>query len=77
MTNVSTEEGKCFSRSDIILDSKEWSRSIVAKINEEFDCDSKNYDIRKHSETILSRELNYADQVIPYGISYMIEMAFL
>ncbi|KAJ6643013.1 Protein arginine N-methyltransferase 5 [Pseudolycoriella hygida] len=58
--------GNSFSRSDLILDSKEWSESIIAKINDEFDCDSKNDEIRKNSEKILTRELSFADHVIPY-----------
>lgn len=70
MTNLS-KGSKCFSRSDIILESKEWSNSIVAKINEEFDCDSTNEVIRKHGESILSRELNFADHVIPYAFTML------
>lgn len=70
MKTLSTED-KTFSRSDIILESKEWSNSIIAKVNGEFDCDSVNDDIRKHSETILSRELNFADHVIPYVFTLM------
>lgn len=70
MTNLS-KGGNHFSRSDLILESKEWGNSIVAKINDEFDCDSKSDSIRKHSENILSRELNFADHVIPYAFTLM------
>lgn len=67
----SFKKSKSFSRSDMILESKEWSNGVVAKINEEFDCDSKNDDIRKHSQDMLSRELDFADHVVPYAYSLM------
>lgn len=68
MTNL-TKEGKSFSRSDIILESQEWSNNVIAKINDEFDCDSKNDAVRIHSQNMLSRELDYADHVITYGFT--------
>ncbi|KAG4068690.1 hypothetical protein HA402_002381 [Bradysia odoriphaga] len=70
MTNT-FKEGNSFSRSDLILGTKQWSKNIVAKINEEFDADSVIDEIRKRSETILSRELSYADHVIPYAFMLM------
>lgn len=70
MTNIS-KRNKSFSRSDLILESKEWGSSVVAKINEEFDCDSKNDAIRKHSQNGLTRELNFADHVIPYAFTIL------
>lgn len=68
LTNLS-KEGKSFSRSDIILESQEWSNNVIAKINDEFDCDSKNDAVRIHSQNMLSRELDYADHVITYGFT--------
>lgn len=68
MTNLS-KEGKSFSRSDIILESQEWCNNIIAKINDEFDCDSKDDIIRIRSQTMISRELDFADHVITYGFT--------
>lgn len=70
MTNLS-KEGKSLSRSDMILESQEWSNNVIAKINDEFDCDSKNDAIRKRSQHLLSRELDFADHVITYGFTIM------
>ncbi|KAJ6637456.1 Protein arginine N-methyltransferase 5 [Pseudolycoriella hygida] len=66
-----TNEERNFSRSDIILESQEWSNNIIAKINDEFDCDSENDAIRLHSEKMLSREIDFADHVITYGFSLL------
>lgn len=60
-----------FSRSDLILESKQWSKNIIAKINDEFDADSKESVIRKHSETVLQRELSFAEHVIPFAYMLM------
>lgn len=70
ITNLS-KEGKSFSRSDMILESQEWSNNVIAKINDEFDCDSKNDAIRKRSQHLFSRELDFADHVITYGFTIM------
>lgn len=64
-----SNEGRSFSRSDIILESQEWSNNIIAKINEEHDCDSSNEAIRIHSQNMISRELDFADHVITYGFT--------
>lgn len=68
MTNLSNEV-KSFSRSEIILESQQWSNNVIAKINDEYDCDSKNDAIRINSQNMISRELDFADHVITYGFT--------
>lgn len=62
-----------FTRSELILESKEWESQVITKLSNSIDCDSPNEDIRLHSELVLKQELAYAQHVSVRG-NIMIEL---
>jgi len=56
-----------FSRSDLLLKSKEWLNGVVSKISSYIDVDSADETIRRHSEETLLQEISFAEHLIQHG----------
>lgn len=56
-----------FPRSDLQCLGSEWLEKVFMKLNDEIDCDSKDEFIRKHSERILLRELQWTNYLSNRG----------
>lgn len=51
-----------FSRSDLVLEAHEWTRTI-ARVSDSIDVDSADAAFRRHSEQVLQQELAFAEHL--------------
>lgn len=52
------------SRSDLVLNSTDWTTRVIPKLSEYIDCDSKSDTIRKISEKMLKQEISLAEHLV-------------
>lgn len=56
-----------FSRSELILTANQWIHLVIAKINDNIDCDSDDETVRKHSEKTIMQEISFAEHLLQQG----------
>ena len=64
-----SERHSVFTRSDLILNADQWMRRFVSKINDGIDCDSRNENVRRHSERVFHQEFSLAKHLGENGCS--------